>query len=99
MTLAEEELHKRLQDSEGCTSSIEPDLDGGVLEALLKELNEKGRLYRSSGYLSNAVEKPDELRVAFLEGEDVSCFPALPISPDRIWGSADKLFCMSEAIL
>lgn len=59
---ANEELQKRLQEADAC-SSLEPVLEVGVLEVLLRELNEEGRLYRESGYLSNAVEKPEELRV------------------------------------
>ena len=53
---------ERLEDSPGCTSSTSSS-EGDILEVLLKELNEKGRLYRESGYMSNAVEKPDGLQV------------------------------------
>lgn len=68
-----DELHKRLQDAEGC-SGITSGLDGGILEVLLKELNDKGQLYRENGYLSNAVEKPEDLRVGPADQELVRAY-------------------------
>ena len=73
-TFADEELSRRLEESPGCSSTA-TDLEGGILEVLLKELNEKGRLYRESGYMFNAVEKPEELRVNAAEPGLVHCLP------------------------
>lgn len=69
--VADEELAKRLEDTPGCSTAT-TSLESGILEVLLKELNEKGRLYRESAYVSNAVEKPDELRVSPVDSDVVS---------------------------
>lgn len=68
-----EEFNIRLQNVEGCTSM--DSAEGGILEVLLRELNEKGRFYTESTYLSNAVEKPDELKMGERQLNMVASLP------------------------
>lgn len=61
LTYARDDLLDRVQEPDKCSSQHSPEEEGGILGLLLQELNDTGRLYRESGYLSNAVDMSGDL--------------------------------------